>query len=323
MTRREVGNCLLVGLCLVLLLAGTTVTPAAEEIKGTTDEQLKQLTLPSPAGLPVALLPFTDSALVERHVDQLRDALMMQFCGEGFTVPHPAIVRAVVVQDKKLEPGQAMRKDDAVRLGRRLGAKWAVYGTINQCEAYYKTSFFSTQRKCKVALQLNIVNVETEELFFWQQRADVTGGGFFSGGLFGKGAAAVERDGLYICSNSILKRLFAVLPPHDKAEFKFESYPYLNRDACAAAYKAKPDDLATALNYGEALLCAGAVKEAGEVLGKLLAANPNNADVHFWNGVNLLASGATDKAVAEWQETLKLDAGYKLATEQINLAAGG
>jgi len=304
----------------LLWVVGTAF--GAEEIKGTSDEQLKQLTLPSPAAVSVALLPFSDNALVQRHVDQLRELLFAQFVPEGFAVVHPAVVGAVFSQDKKLEPGQPLRKDDAVRLGKRLGAQWAVYGQINQCEAYYKTSFFSTQRKCKVALQLNIVNTDTEELFFWQQRADVTGGGFFSAGLFGKGAAGLEQEGLFVCSNTILKRLFAVLPAHPQTEYKRENYPFLNKEAAAAAYKATPDKLEVALTQGQSLLCFGANKEAVEVLGKAVGAHGDSADAHCWHGVALLATGAPERALEEWRKAVTLDPAHQLAAAQIKLAGG-
>ncbi|HUS79925.1 MAG TPA: hypothetical protein VM283_01580 [Armatimonadota bacterium] len=313
-------------LCVVALAAvvcANTIANAADATQGTTAEQVAQLDLPQPTELEVAILPFWDYAFKQAHIEDCRGALLSLFLAEGFRVAHPALVGAVVSHDTGLEPGAAMRREDAIRLGTRVGADWAVYGIITQLEAYYKESLFGPRtRKVRVSMQLNVVDLATGETIFWQQRRDITGGHQGSAGLFGKRKASLERDALMICSNRILQPLFAALPAHEKVKPDPTAYPYLDQEESQRAYEAAPTDLAIALTYGQALLCAGLGTDAEAILKDLVQAHDDNAEAHFWHGAALLATGLQDEAVSEWQAALEKDPDNELASQQLEAAAG-
>lgn len=205
----------LVVIAVAVVGVGTTSVVAKEEqIQGTTKGQLAELELPQPSHVKVVLLPFWDYMSLERHVQDCQKVLEEYFAVEGFPIVDAALVAAAVLQDEQLEPGEPMRKDDAIRLGATLGADWTVYGNILQLETYWKV----TRKKAKVSVKLTVVDVTSGEVLFWRQRADTSGGtGIFSGGLLGrKKATSLERRALYVSLKRILEDFFAALPEHEK-----------------------------------------------------------------------------------------------------------
>lgn len=313
------------GFALLTLVASLlVVAPAAakkdppQPIVGTTDEQLAQLTLPAPEGIKVAILPFQAITLRPSHIEDCRDALITHFTNEGFDVVHPALVAAVTSDAVNgLEPGQPMQSADAVRAGERLGAKWAVYGTINECSTHTKNGLI-VQRKSKAALQLNIVDVEQKKIIFWQQRNDIISGGWGSASpIFGKKKATLERAVLTKCTGNILSRFFAALPNHPKGQYTPEAFAFLDAEETGKAYQATPYQTSVALTHGQALLCSRSFQEALGLFRTLVASNAGDADVHFWHGAALLSTGATTEARAEWKSALSIKPDHPLAAQMM------
>lgn len=310
---------LTIGVVVVVGLGFMTQLALAEDVQGTTKEQLAELELAQPSDVRVALLPFWDYKNLQRHVEDCREVLTRRFGAEGFLLVHPALVAAATVQDEELEPGEPMRRGDAIRLGTALGADWAVYGNILELETYRKTSFLSSRKKAKVSIKLTVVDVVTGNVIFWRQRFDTTGGtGIFSGGVLGtKKATSLERRAVDICIERILQDLFAALPEHGRNEELGPHYTPLDKDEAQAAYEANPQALDTAIVYGQALLCWQLPKEAEEVLGQGVRYHRDNADAGFWHGLALYALGELDGARAEWERALRIDPAHKLAAERL------
>ncbi len=291
----------------------------AEDVQGTTKEQLAELELPQPSDVRVALLPLWDYKNLQRHVEDCRETLTRRFGAEGFLLVHPAIVGAETVQDRELEPGEPMRRGDAIRLGTALGADWAVYGNILELETYRKTSFLTSRKKAKASIKLTVVDVATGNIIFWRQRFDTTGGtGIFSDGLLGtKKATSLERRAVDISIERILQDIFAALPEHGRTEELGPDYTPLDRDEARAGYEANPQAIDRAIVYGQALLCWQLPKEAEEVLGQGVRYHRDSADARFWHGIALYAIGDTDRAIAEWDRALEIDPTHELAVERL------
>lgn len=301
----------------VLLLSppGLSSTAAEEEVQGTTAEELAGLELPSPSNVTVALLPFWDYKNLERHVNDCREVLTRRFSFQGFCVMNPALVTAVVLQDRELEPGEPLRRTDACRLGAALGADWAVYGNILQLEAYWKQSFFGRRKKAKVSIKLSIVDVATGDILFWRQRFDTSGG---TGG-WTKKATSLERTAVDVCIEQLLTELLAVLPPHEQPDELGVSYAPLQQEVARQAYQDDPTLLNTALVYGQSLLCYRKFAEAEDTLRAVANLHDDNADALFWHGVSLYTLSQIDEAKGEWERALRLDPEHQLISQWLEI----
>jgi len=312
--RLQLSNIALCMGAIVVLLYATGLASAAEERKGTTAEELARLELPRPYEIEVALLPFWDSALDQGHVDDCRDSLIDLFAAECFGIAHPALVATIASQDQTLEPGMAMRRGDAVRLGKSLGVDWAVYGSITDMRVYRKTTLISHERKARASVQLNVVDVASGETIFWEQRIVVTGAAWDTA------KATLEKKVLHMCCDRILQSLFGVMPEHPKIEPDPRLYAYLAGEEAKEAYDSALGDFDAALTYGQALLCASSGQDAVQVLAGLVAVHSTNADARFWHGVACYAIGKRDEAVSEWQAALLMDKDHALAARQLDIA---
>ena len=301
-----------------LLVSALLVTADEESVQGTTVDELAQLQLSAPSDVTVALLPFWDYKNLTRHTEVCRDHLHRYFTREGFTVVPPALVTAVVSQDKKLEPGLPMRRDDAARLAAKLGADWAIYGSILQLETYEKKSVFSERKKAKVGIRLAIVAVDSAEILFWRQRFDTSGG---HGGAT-KRATSMERTAADVCLTRILEDFFAALPYHDLQEEVGSCCAPLAQDKLGEAYEANPDSVAATIAYAQSLICWHKPADAESILDRAVRRSKADADLHFWHGVSLYALGEADPAQAEWQQTLQLAPDHPYAAHLLAMFAG-
>jgi len=206
-----------VALQLVCLLCAAMAMAAEEEkqFEGTTLADLVKVKLPQPANTRVAVLPFWDYRSLQRHVDAATDVTMDLFERHGFIVTPKEISAKFVKDDKEIEPGQPLRRADALRIGLALGVNWVVYGEIYDLETYTKTSFFSTRKKGKVSIKVSVLDVPSGEIIYWHKRSDTSGGT----GAFVKRAATIEYRACQVCLERAFKLLMDALPEHSlKAE---------------------------------------------------------------------------------------------------------
>jgi curli biogenesis system outer membrane secretion channel CsgG len=214
----------LVGVLAALALA--VLAASAGDIEGTTAAELKQLSLPSPSTIRVAVLPLFDMKSMERHTQVATAGVALALMRCGFQlVPEPKARDAAglaaslhetgeaIKADRRIAPGESLRLEDALRIGQSLGADWVLYGEVVDLHTYMKTGFFQNKKKGVANLKLKIANVATGELVMARQYEDSGSGGGVSGLVFRR-ATALERTICVRCSNAMLRDLCAALPTH-------------------------------------------------------------------------------------------------------------
>ena len=192
--------------------------------------------LPAPNAVKVAILPLWDYASNSEHQRTAAAVLALMFKREGFNLIPVADCFKATEADKQIEPGQAMRKEDAVRIATTLGADWVVYGEIKEITGYKKQSAFKNSKNVRVGARYAIADVPTKDLLYWKNETVKAGGtGYFNG--FQSKGAQLERSGLVAVSTLILKPFFDSLPTHSQgkppesgevAQFIAETWPPLD-----------------------------------------------------------------------------------------------
>ncbi len=174
---------------------------------------LKERGLRLPSQIKVAILPFWDYSSSVEHVRLATSANWLLWSREGFKVSPILQAFDAVAADKKLEPGAALRREDAVRLGKALKVDWVVYGEVKELRPYKKTSFFRSTKNLMAAMRIAVASVKNDEVLYWQSRSEKIGGTGYFGGFQSK-ASQQKRVGVTTVSMKILAPLFAILPPH-------------------------------------------------------------------------------------------------------------
>ncbi|BCM89158.1 hypothetical protein IAD21_01002 [Abditibacteriota bacterium] len=196
------------------LAVGAKDNNLIESSEGTAASDLAALKLPAPADIKVAVLPFSDYASDQNHVRIASGANFLLFQRQGFQLLPLADSFAAAKADDELEPGLPLRKSDAVRLGKQLGADWVVYGEVKDLRSYKKETFFSRTKNMWAALRVAVANVNTGDLFFYGIRSRKVGGTGMQNGFQSK-TEQLERVGVTSVSNDILEPLFKALPAHE------------------------------------------------------------------------------------------------------------
>lgn len=197
--------------------AKKTPPAAAEEaIQGTTAEELAALKakgLPAPSTVKVAILPFWDTSSKADRQHTMAAVLSLMFQREGFQVLPLLDTFKAAQSDKQVEPGQALRKEDALRIASTLNADWVVYGEIKELMAYKKESFFKRSKNVRAGARYAVADVKSKDLIYWKNDSVKAGGTGYFGGFQSKGSQ-LERSGLVALSTLILKPFFDALPAH-------------------------------------------------------------------------------------------------------------
>ena len=209
--RRKFGAVLLaVALGAAPVFAKAEPTPQ----EGTSVEELAALKarpLPVPSKVKVAILPFTDStgSIAQLRMGTVANYLLWQ--REGFQMLPVLKGFKALTADEQIEPGLPLRRTDAARLGKKLGADWVVYGDVKQLTSYHKDSFFKSSKYLLAGIRIVVVEVKSGETLYWHSRVDKTGGKSWGGG---SSAVTLKRRGAIIVSLNALQPLFDALPPH-------------------------------------------------------------------------------------------------------------
>ncbi len=183
--------------------------------QGSTTEEIAALQarpLPQPQALKVAILPFWDSEGSISHVRMATVANYLLWQREGFQmIPIQDGFKALEA-DKEVERGLALRRGEAARLGKAVGADWAVYGEVRDLRHYTKKTVFKEAKYLIAGVRIAVVDVNTGETIYWHQRSDKTGG---TGIGTMRKAGTLKRRGVVIASVNALKPFFAAFPAHD------------------------------------------------------------------------------------------------------------
>lgn len=213
---------LLPALLLTVITAQTTVqaakpiAPAEDAAQGTTSEELAKLKarpLPAPGTVKVAILPFWDATGKAERQRTAAATLALLFQREGFQVLPVVESFKAAEADKQIEPGQALRKEDAIRIAATQGADWVVYGELKELAIYKKNSFFKSSKNVRAGARYAIADVASKEILYWKNDQVKAGGTGMKGG-FQNSWAKLERSGLVALSIVILQPFFEALPPH-------------------------------------------------------------------------------------------------------------
>ena len=194
----------------------TPPTPADEANQGTTAAELavlKDKRLPTLGKIKIAILPFWESSSKQDRQRTMAAVLSLMFGREGFQVMPLSDSFKATESDKQIEPGQPLRKEDAVRIASTIGADWVVYGEIKELVAYKKESAFKRSKNVRAGARYAIADVATKDLLYWRNESVKAGGTGYFGGFQSKGVQ-LERSGLVALSTLILKPLFDSLPAH-------------------------------------------------------------------------------------------------------------
>jgi curli biogenesis system outer membrane secretion channel CsgG len=201
-----------------MVLSAAPVFAKAEPTpqEGTTAQELSALKarpLPQPGKVKVAVLPFTDStgSIGNLRMGTVANYLLWQ--REGFTMLPLANSFKALKEDKEIEPGLALRRGDAARLGKRLGADWVVYGDIKELSHNRKVGLFKNSKYVIAGARIAVVEVASGETLYWHSRTDKTGGTAASGN---SSATTLKRRGAVIVSMNATKPLFDILPLHQQ-----------------------------------------------------------------------------------------------------------
>lgn len=189
--------------------------PAADAFEGTSDEDLKQLKeatkLPQPAQIKLAVLPFHDFADYKLRMREATATTFLYWEHEGFQMVPMADSINALAADKAVEPGEALRRADAVRLGKALGADWAIYGEIKNVDSYEKTSLFSQKKGGSLTVRLSVVDCKSEELVYWRT---LSASHSAPRGLGGEKRDKINRMALEVAVRYLSDPFFAALPEH-------------------------------------------------------------------------------------------------------------
>ena len=185
-----------------------------ENSEGTTDVEIAALKpLPAPSTIKVAVLPFFATSSDVTHVRMGTGGNWLLFQRQGFQMVPILAGFEAVKKDTELEPGLPLRKSDAVRLGKSLGADWVVYGEVKELRPYKKETFFSTSKLMWASMRLAVADVNKDSLIFWQSRSRRIGGTGIGHGS-SKGGATLARTGVLSISDQSLTPLFEAMPDH-------------------------------------------------------------------------------------------------------------
>ncbi|HEY0073287.1 MAG TPA: hypothetical protein VGB77_04225 [Abditibacteriaceae bacterium] len=203
-------------LCAVAAQAAKPIAPAEDASQGTTATELAALKarpLPAPNTVKVAILPFWDGTGKADRQRTAAAAIALMFQREGFQVLPVTESFKAVEADKQIEPGQPLRKEDAIRIAATQGADWVVYGELKELVAYKKQSFFKASKNVRAGARYAVADVASKELLYWKNDQVKAGGTGWGAGSHSSGAK-LERSGLAALSIVILQPFFEALPPH-------------------------------------------------------------------------------------------------------------
>lgn len=195
-------------LLLIGFVFGTFVTAgtaAEKKFEGTTKEDLSKITLPVPSQIKVAVLPFY-APIKKEHVKYATEATFKLFQEQGFNMVSQEDAASAFESDTQKEAGEALTKEDALRIGKVAGVDWVVYGKVPDLSTYTKQTFFGSPKKAKVSMKITVLDAKTGEVVYWKQGSDVGGGG---SGVFVEKGAALERKIVAGIAKKLMDDLFS------------------------------------------------------------------------------------------------------------------
>jgi hypothetical protein len=193
--------------------------------QGTTAAELAQLKarpLPQPSSLKIAVLPLLDNSGLTENTRIGTAAVWMLLQRQNFNLTPILSGFKVRDNDNEIEPGAPLRKEDAVRLGKKLGVNWVIYGEVQELRVSKKTGLIKSSKYADASLRLVIADVSSGNILFWQSRHERAGGNAAIWGHGNHGDLTLKREGAIKDASAILDPFFAAFPQHAVSEDKFD-----------------------------------------------------------------------------------------------------
>jgi len=194
-------------LLLIIISACAAYTKAPPPNEGTTIEQLKAAGLKPPATVKVAVLPFWDFGGEQRKARVAAVAAFLFLKREGYQMISLWDCQKAYLADKELEPGEQLRKQDALRIGKMLGAEIVCYGETRQVQQKTKYNmWWGYRERGQASIKITLLDVNEGEVIFWGARADE------ASGQYRTAESARERHAICLTTNRLLEPICKCLP---------------------------------------------------------------------------------------------------------------
>jgi len=227
------GKWAVVAAVCVALAACAPVVKAAQQ-EGSKWQYLAAQKPPSPAEISVVVPPcwaglinWMDPTMSSRRANELtRMAILLNLRRHGFeVVPEAESLPAVAAQTDKAvdsEPSLVvgnLTRDDAVRWGKKFGARWVVYGELAPTLRFWgRRRFLDVSVRTTIVenLHLVVVDVTSGQVLYWRRSQESADGGraVFQVGQVGMEQAAVARKLMVSMVNAAFDDLAKALPRH-------------------------------------------------------------------------------------------------------------
>ena len=201
---------------LVLVLGG--LPGWAAEREGSIPEDLAARKPPHPNEIYVVVFPFWSRD--ETQSELARACVMLNLMRHRFRVAPkgatslPSAARrtdAALKRDPEWEPLARLGPEDAARVGKTLGAQWAVYGEFGDLHTESEGGSVLRRKRGVIDIRLVLVDVESGDTLYWCRVKDSSSEG---GGLWRAKASSIERRLVTQTINGMFDDIAAALPEH-------------------------------------------------------------------------------------------------------------
>lgn len=206
-----------VAVAAVVALAMGGLPVLALEREGSIPEDLMAKRPPHPNDVYVAVLPFW--GMEDSQEDIGRACVMLNLMRHGFRLAPKGSrslaeaarrTESALRRDPKYEPLARIEPADAARVGKAVGAQWAIFGEFGDLRTKSEKEGGVIPRKVGVIdVRLFVVDVDSGSVLFWSRVQDE-----FPGGTWPVKATSVERRLVTRTINRIFDDIGAGMPEH-------------------------------------------------------------------------------------------------------------
>jgi hypothetical protein len=201
-------------LLLLVLCSGAALSGERE---GSTPEDLAALNPPPPNDVYVAVLPFWGRN--ETQTTLARACTILNLMRHGFRLAPSGskslagVVRrtdSAIRDDSEYDPLSRLDGGDAARIGKALGARWAVCGEFGEMQTVSKDGKVLPRKISQIDLRLSLIDVGSGRVLYWSRVKDTHSGSF----SLLKKASSMERRLITRTVNGIFDDIAIGLPEH-------------------------------------------------------------------------------------------------------------
>ena len=202
---------------LAVCLLGSMPVLAAER-EGSLPQELAAKQPPPPNEIYVAVFPFWSRD--DRQTEVGRACSMLNLMRHGFRMaPKGSSSLGMVARrtdtalrrDPECEPLARLQPEDIARVGKALGAQWAVYGEFGDLHTESEKDGILRHKAGVLDLRFQLIEVASGDVLYWSRIRDTASSG---GGLWAPRATSIERKLVTRAINSIFDDIGTALPDH-------------------------------------------------------------------------------------------------------------